>query len=155
MWQIDSDGRFSLDAGEFTHLIGPRTAAGFGRPWTEIADSFGLDSEGRILKAVASRATWSGIALNWPVDGGDGLPGGIIRTADVRSRAEVRGYRGFGVCRDLDGLTRLVALRRHDLFTDPPASQTFSRHHYRGSCSQGCHDRDGRTRPVAVGHQRN
>ena len=31
------------------------------------------------------------------------------------------GYRGFGVCRDLDGLARLAALRRYELFSDPPA----------------------------------
>lgn len=31
------------------------------------------------------------------------------------------GFKGFGVCRDLDGLNRLDALRRFELFTDPPA----------------------------------
>src|SRR5258708_1942351 len=30
------------------------------------------------------------------------------------------GCRGFGVCRDLDGLARLSALRRYELFSDPP-----------------------------------
>ena len=36
------------------------------------------------------------------------------------------GYRGFGVCRDLDGLARLAALRRYELFSDPPAPQALS-----------------------------
>jgi PAS domain S-box-containing protein len=36
------------------------------------------------------------------------------------------GYRGFGVCRDLDGLARLTALRRYELFSDAPAPQTLS-----------------------------
>jgi PAS domain S-box-containing protein len=36
------------------------------------------------------------------------------------------GYRGFGVCRDLDGLARLAALRRFELFSDPPAPRTLS-----------------------------
>ena len=40
MWQIDADGRFSLGSDEFTRLIGMRTAAGFGRLWSEIADHF-------------------------------------------------------------------------------------------------------------------
>ena len=36
------------------------------------------------------------------------------------------GYRGFGVCRDLDGLARLEALRRTEFFSDPPAPQPLS-----------------------------
>jgi PAS domain S-box-containing protein len=36
------------------------------------------------------------------------------------------GYRGFGVCRDLDGLTRLAALRRYEFFSEAPAPQTPS-----------------------------
>ena len=38
MWQMDAEGRFSLGSDEFTRLIGARTAAGFGRLWSEIAD---------------------------------------------------------------------------------------------------------------------
>ena len=41
--------------------------------------------QGRVLKAVATRDTWSGITLNWPVDGGEPLAGGIVGLADVRS----------------------------------------------------------------------
>ena len=56
MWQMDREGRFSLGSDEFTRLIGPRTAAGFGRPWSEIAETFGLDPDGRVAKAVATGA---------------------------------------------------------------------------------------------------
>ena len=41
MWQMDAEGRFSLGSDEFIRLIGARTAAGFGRPWSEIADASG------------------------------------------------------------------------------------------------------------------
>ena len=74
MWQMDAEGRFSLGSDEFTRLIGVRTAASLGRLWSEIAEAFGLDPDGRVLKAVATRDTWSGITLNWPVDGGSRLP---------------------------------------------------------------------------------
>ena len=74
MWQMDQEGRFSLGSDEFSRLIGPRTAAGFGRLWSEIAATFGLDPDGRVMKAFATRATWSGITLDWPVDGGGRLP---------------------------------------------------------------------------------
>ena len=121
MWQMDADGRFSLGSDEFTRLIGARTAAGFGRPWSEIAEAFGLDPDGRVAKAIATRDTWSGITLNWPVDGGGRLPVELSGLPVYDRARNFAGYRGFGVCRDLDGLTRLAALRRYEFVSDPPA----------------------------------
>jgi PAS domain S-box-containing protein len=120
IWQMDADGRFSLGSDEFTHLIGSHTAAGFGRLWRGIAETFGLDPEGRVLKAVATRHTWSGITLNWPVDGGARLPVELSGLPLYDRARNFAGYRGFGVCRDLDGLARLAALRRYELFNVPP-----------------------------------
>ncbi len=75
MWQMDAEGRFSFGSDEFTRLIGVRTAAAFGRLWSEIADVLALDPEGRVAQAIASRNTWSGIVVPWPVDGdGTRLP---------------------------------------------------------------------------------
>jgi PAS domain S-box-containing protein len=126
MWQMDADGRFSLGSDEFTRLIGSRTAAGFGRLWSDIAAAFGLDPQGRVLKAVATHDTWSGITLNWPVDGGDRLPVELSGLPMFDRARNFAGYRGFGVCRDLDGLARLAALRRYELFSDPQAPQALS-----------------------------
>jgi len=126
MWQMDADGRFTLGSDEFTRLIGSRTAAGFGRLWSDIAAAFGLDPQERVLKAVATHDTWSGITLNWPVDGGDRLPVDLSGLPMFDRARNFAGYRGFGVCRDLDGLARLVALRRFELFSDPPAPQALS-----------------------------
>ena len=55
MWQMDQEGRFSLGADEFARLIGPRTVAGFGRLWSEIAEAFKLDPDGRVMQAFATR----------------------------------------------------------------------------------------------------
>ncbi len=126
VWQMDAEGRFSLGSNEFTRLIGPRTAAGIGRSWREIADSFALDPDGRVLKAIANRDIWSGITLNWPVDGGDRLPVELSGLPIYDRTRNFAGYRGFGVCRDLDRLTRLAALRRLELFGAPPAPQMLS-----------------------------
>jgi PAS domain S-box-containing protein len=126
MWQMDREGRFSLGSDEFTRLIGARTAASFGRLWSEIAEVFGLDPEGRVLKAVATRDTWSGIALNWPVDGGERLRVELSGLPMLDRARNFVGYRGFGVCRDLDGLARLEALRRTEFFSDPPAPLPLS-----------------------------
>ena len=115
IWQMDTDGRFSLGSDEFTHLIGERTAAGFGRPWSEITEIFGLDPEDRVRAAVATRETWSGITLYWPVDGGGRLPVELSALPIHDERHVFAGYRGFGVCRDLDSLEYLAELRRLDL----------------------------------------
>jgi PAS domain S-box-containing protein len=119
MWQMDGDGHFSLGPGEFIRLIGAHTAAGFGRPWREIVETFGLDPEGRVAKAVATRGTWSGITLDWPVDGGGRLPVELSGLPIYDHAGNLAGYRGFGVCRDLEGLTWLDALRRHEPPTPP------------------------------------
>ena len=111
VWQLDEEERFTLDSDEFIALIGPRTAAAIGRPWREMM--FGLDPEGQIARAVATHDTWSGLTIFWPVDDSperlaielSGLP-----TFD-RERT-FRGYRGFGVCRDLTQLTALAQRRR-------------------------------------------
>ena len=120
-WQMDQDGRFALGAEEFTRLVGPRTAAGFGRPWREIAETFGFDSEGRVMQAFATHATWSGVALDWPVDGGGRLPVELSGLPCFDAARNFVGYRGFGVCRDFDGLARLAVLRRDELFGEPAA----------------------------------
>jgi len=126
MWQMDAEGRFSLGSDEFARLIGARTAASFGRSWSEIAEDLALDPEGRVVKAVATRDTWSGITLSWPTDGGGRLPVELSGLPVCDGSRNFAGYRGFGVCRDLDGLTRLAALRRFEAFSAPAAPQTLS-----------------------------
>ncbi|MVT66484.1 PAS domain-containing protein [Bradyrhizobium pachyrhizi] len=126
MWQMDHEARFSLGSDEFTRLIGLHTAAGFGRLWSDIAESFGLDPEGRVMQAFASHDTWSGITLHWPVDGGGRLPVELSGLPVFDRARNFAGYRGFGVCRDLDGLARLAALRRYEFFSGTVAPQSLS-----------------------------
>lgn len=123
MWQMNEDGRFSFGSDEFTRLIGAQTAAAFGRLWSEIAGEFGLDPGGRVASAVATRGTWSGLIVNWPVDGsGARLPVEMSGLPIYDHERRFTGYRGFGICRDLDGLTRLAAQRRHDTLFGPQQS---------------------------------
>ncbi len=103
LWQTDAEGRFVLLSDEFIHLIGARTAAGFGRPWGEIAAAFSLDPDGRVAQALASHDTWAGITANWPADGGEHLPVEPRGLADLRCRARFR---------RLQGLWRLPRSRR-------------------------------------------
>ncbi|WP_438274255.1 PAS domain-containing protein [Nitrobacter sp.] len=115
MWRMDAEGRFSLGSDDFTRVIGMRTSAGFGRLWSEITEVFGLDPEGRVAKAIATRDTWSGITLLWPVDGSDTRLSVELSGLPIYDRARnFAGYRGFGVCRDREGLARLAAHRHHE-----------------------------------------
>lgn len=126
LWQMDAEGRFVLGSDEFIRLIGPRTAAGFGRPWREIADEFSLDPEGRVAQALASQDTWAGITVSWPADGGEHLPVELAGLPVYDSARNFAGFRGFGVCRDLDALNRLDALRRYELVAEPVAQHGLS-----------------------------
>lgn len=121
LWQMDAEGRFVLLSDEFIRLIGAHTAAGFGRPWREIAEEFSLDPEGRVAQALASRDTWAGITVNWPTDGGEPLPVELAGVPVYDGERNFAGFKGFGVCRDLDGLNRLDALRRFERVVAPPA----------------------------------
>jgi len=117
-WQTDADSRFFLGSDEFTRLIGARTAVGFGRPWHEIAEAFGLDPAGRVTEAIATRDTWTGITVYWPVDDGGRVPVELSGLPVYDNERNFAGYRGFGVCRDLDSLAHLTELRRTEPDTD-------------------------------------
>lgn len=126
LWQMDAEGRFVLRSDEFIRLIGPHTAAGFGRPWREIAAEFALDPDGRIAEALASHDTWAGITVNWPADGGEHLPVELAGLPIYDRERNFAGFKGFGVCRDLDSLNRLEALRRFELLAEAPAQHGLS-----------------------------
>ncbi|WP_375310962.1 PAS domain S-box protein [Bradyrhizobium sp. A5] len=126
LWQMDAEGRFVLGSDEFIRLMGAHTAAGFGRPWREIANEFSLDPEGRVAQALESHDTWAGITVNWPADGGEHLPVELAGLPVYDRNRNFAGFRGFGVCRDLDGLNRLEALRRYELLVEPHAPQSLS-----------------------------
>ena len=121
---MDQENRFFLGSDEFTRLIGARTATGFGRPWHEIAETFGLDPAGRIAEAIAARDSLSGITVYWPVDDGGRLPVELSGLPVFDDQRNFAGYRGFGVCRDLDSLAHLAELRR----ADPNADNSSSLH---------------------------
>lgn len=126
LWQMDADGRFVLGSDEFIRLIGPHTAAGFGRPWREIAEDFALDPDGRVAQALASHDTWAGITVNWPADGGEHLPVELAGLPVYDGERNFAGFKGFGVCRDLDALNRLDALRRYELVAEPRTALCLS-----------------------------
>jgi PAS domain S-box-containing protein len=112
VWQMDGEGRFTLGSDEFIALIGPRMAAQLGRPWQDLATDLALDPEHQIARAIATHDTWSGLTVVWPVDDSPDRLAVELSGLPVFDRDRIfRGYRGFGVCRDLARLTALARLR--------------------------------------------
>jgi len=113
VWQMDADGRFILGSDEFVALVGPRTMAAFGRKWSEIAAELKLDPDNQVGRAVAGHETWSGIVVSWPVDdGSERLPIELSGLPVFDRDRSFRGYRGFGVCRDVARINELAKARR-------------------------------------------
>ena len=112
VWQMDGDGRFTLTSDEFIRLIGPQTASVLGRPWNEISAKLALDPNRDVARALASQDTWSGVVIAWPVDGSDErLPVELSALPVFDRDRSFRGYRGFGVCRDIARLEALATAR--------------------------------------------
>jgi PAS domain S-box-containing protein len=123
VWEMDVDGRFTLGSDEFMTVIGPNAAKTLGRRWSEIAFDLGLDPEGHVARAITSRDTWSGITVSWPVDGSsDRLKIELSGLPVYDHNRTFLGYRGFGVCRDIERLAVLAARRRNDPTLDVTAA---------------------------------
>ena len=113
VWQMDADGRFVVGSDEFIELVGPKTTAAFGRTWSEIAAALKLDPDNQIARAVSSHETWSGIVIPWPVDEtSERLPVELSGLPVFDRDRSFRGYRGFGVCRDIARINQLARARR-------------------------------------------
>jgi PAS domain S-box-containing protein len=121
VWQMDQNGRFTLGSDEFTEVIGPRIATTMGRPWADITRELALDPEDQVARAVATRDTWSGITVSWPVDGSaDRLKVELSGLPIYDRNRNFLGYRGFGVCRDVDRIAALAVMRRSAATRPPP-----------------------------------
>ncbi len=109
VWQMDAATRF-LSAKDLARLLGPKTAALLDRPWAEIAAALQLDPQGQVAAALNARDTWSGIIVNWPVDDdAERLPIEMSGLPVFDRDRQFVGFRGFGICRDVD---RLAAIER-------------------------------------------
>jgi PAS domain S-box-containing protein len=112
VWQMDTNGRFNIETGDFLRLMGPRTAEALGRPWEAIAAGLGLDPEGHVVQAISTRDTFSGITIDWPVDGTNERLAVELSGLPIFDRDRAfGGYRGFGVCRDARRISIAAALR--------------------------------------------
>ncbi len=122
---MDADGRLTISTDEFVSAIGPQAVAALARPWREIAAELKLDTEGQIERAIASRDTWSGITVAFPVEGTEQrLPVELSGLPVFDRERNLLGYRGFGVCRDAAQLAELVNSRNKAVAAQATAPET-------------------------------
>jgi PAS domain S-box-containing protein len=113
VWHMDETGRFVVGSDEFIELVGPRTMAAAGRLWSEIAGQLNLDPDGQVARAIATHETWSGLVVSWPVDDStERLPVELSGLPVFDRDRTFRGYRGFGVCRDIERINSVSRDRR-------------------------------------------
>jgi PAS domain S-box-containing protein len=108
VWQTDAETHFTLTSQEFVDLLGSKSAAVLGQSWAEIAKSLALDPSGEIAHALSRHETFSGIVTGWPIDGLDPpLPIEMSGLPTFDSERRFGGFRGFGLCRDVERLRDL------------------------------------------------
>jgi PAS domain S-box-containing protein len=113
VWQMSADGRLTIGTPEFATAIGPHAIATLGRPWREISSELQLDLDGQIERAIATRDTWSGITVSFPVDGTqEVLPVELSGLPAFDRERNFLGYRGFGICREATRLHELLQARQ-------------------------------------------
>ena len=118
---MNAANRFTQGIEDFARLLGPKTAAVLlTQAWREAAATLKLDPKGEIARALASQHTWSGIVLDWPVDGTERAAADRnVRPAGVRPRPpDSPAFAASAICRDMD---RLAALERARAPTAMPA----------------------------------
>ena len=117
VWQTDAETRFTVASQEFIDLLGTKATAALGGEWADVASTLKLESSGEIADALSRHETFSGIVVAWPVDGLD-QPLAIEMSGLPIFDGERRfgGFRGFGLCRDVE--------RLKDLRSRTPAHET-------------------------------
>ena len=122
VWQTDGETRFTLANPDFADLLGPKFNAALGRTWADIAKSLQLDADGKFAGALSGQETFGGIAMHWPVDGLE-QPLAIEMSGLPAFDGERRfaGFRGFGLCRDMDRLRDARKQQRKQAAAGEPA----------------------------------
>ncbi|MCW2308079.1 ATP-binding protein [Rhodobium gokarnense] len=114
VWQMDTDGTFTFVSHEFADAVGPAAASIVDRTWPEVAERYRLAKADEVSAAISKQDTWSGITVDWPVEGTDlRVPVDLAALPAFGRGREFEGYRGFGVCRTMEAEFDPLASGRH------------------------------------------
>ena len=98
LWRSDAEGRVLDVTHALADVVGRENGDIAGRSFLELASRLRLAPDDRLAAAFASRRSWSGVELDWPLDGGSArVPvtlGALPAFDDAR---RFGGYQGYGV----------------------------------------------------------
>ena len=96
LWQTDAEAVCQQLSHPLDQVVGEANGNLVGKNLHEVAPR--LDPSGRLAEALASRANWSGIEVEWPIAD---APGGVIvalgAVATTDRERVFHGFRGYGV----------------------------------------------------------
>jgi PAS domain S-box-containing protein len=99
VWKADAETRFIQVSAALAEVVGPAAGGIVGRTWADLASSV-VEDLGDISALLARRATFSGRAMYWTVDGTDlQVPGTFAGMPIFGPDRRLVGFRGFGLLR--------------------------------------------------------
>ncbi|WP_246329351.1 ATP-binding protein [Chthonobacter rhizosphaerae] len=100
VFELDPALAFSFVSEEFGAVVGPAAAPRSGETWADVAARLGLDPRGRIQAALARHDTFTGLTVDWPVEGAPlRLPVDLAGMPVFGRDRAFKGYRGFGIAK--------------------------------------------------------
>ncbi|MCM5559258.1 ATP-binding protein [Pleomorphomonas sp. JP5] len=98
VFELDPQLAFTFVSADLAATVGPAMADILGRTWSEVAGRLEFDPAGRIAEALGHRDTFTGLTVDWPVEGENlRVPADLAGMPVFGRERAFRGYRGFGV----------------------------------------------------------
>ncbi len=88
-----------------------------GRSFTEIGSQLGLVGVEQLIERLATRQTWQGITLLWPLNRSQQVSVELSGLPVLTQAREFRGFRGFGLIR----FDKVTDIQHLEVSKDPPA----------------------------------
>ena len=118
-WRTDAADTFVEVAPALAATVGEKNARLVGRALADAARDLALDSDGALAEAFATRDTWSGVRVEWPVgDGATRAPVTLGAAPAFDAEDNFAGFRGFGLIHP----ERIARLRPQPPAETPPAT---------------------------------
>jgi signal transduction histidine kinase len=96
LWRTDAAGRFTDVTHTLADVVGEKAADILGRSVQDATQALTLDAA--FARAVASRRAWSGVEVEWPLEGDAGyVPTTLGALQMTDSAGRFLGYQGYGV----------------------------------------------------------
>ncbi|WP_036291006.1 histidine kinase dimerization/phospho-acceptor domain-containing protein [Methylosinus sp. PW1] len=98
LWRSDAEGRVLDVTAALADVVGRENGDIAGRSFLELASRLRLAPDDRLADAFASRRSWSGVELDWPLDGGGArVPVTLGALPIFDDGRHFGGYQGYGV----------------------------------------------------------